>query len=293
MVGVSLFDAPEVLVPMTVVEARECADAIKAGIHTVGRKLLELYERDGWQALGYASWRECAQAEFGFRQSRVYQLLSAAEVERNLSTIVENLPESHARPLTALPPDVQREVYGAAIDSAPNGKVTAAHVASVVAQRSMAVHYSSEDLTWETPQDLFDLLDAEFGFTLDVCAVAPTAKCERFFTPEEDGLAQDWRGHICWMNPPYGDQIPHWMEKASEAAQDAVVVCLVPARTDTLWWWNSCLAGEIRFLKGRLKFRQDAQSEPTSAPFPSAVVVLGPGVNPQVLWWDWKHDLYL
>ena len=72
------------------------------------------------------------------------------------------------------------------------------------------------------------------------------------------------------MNPPYGREIGHWMRKAWESAKaGAKVVCLVPARTDTAWWHTYALQGEIRFLRGRLKFGHADQS----APFPSAIVV--------------------
>jgi phage N-6-adenine-methyltransferase len=136
------------------------------------------------------------------------------------------------------------------------------------------VHFSSRSDGWETPQWLFDLLDAEFGFTLDVCATAENAKCRRYYTPETDGLGQDWRG-VCWMNPPYGRQIGRFVEKAHRSAiQGATVVCLVPARTDTAYWHRVVAhASEIRFLKGRLKFG----GAPNGAPFPSAVVVFRPG----------------
>lgn len=77
----------------------------------------------------------------------------------------------------------------------------------------MSVHFSSATDLWATPQDFFDKLNAEFGFTLDVCANAENAKCADYFTAEQDGLAQDWRG-VCWMNPPYGREIGAWMRKA-------------------------------------------------------------------------------
>lgn len=146
-----------------------------------------------------------------------------------------------------------------------------------------AVHFSSDKQTWETPQALFDLLDREFHFTLDVCALPDTAKCERYFTPEDDGLSQFWTG-VCWLNPPYGREIVHWMRKAYESAAQglAIVVCLVPARVDTRWWWNYARHGEVRFLPGRLKFG-GAQN---GAPFPSAVVVFRPGPQQgRVIWW--------
>ena len=47
---------------------------------------------------------------------------------------------------------------------------------------------------WATPQDFFDRVNAVFKFDLDVCALPENAKCERFFSPEQDGLAQDWTG---------------------------------------------------------------------------------------------------
>lgn len=142
------------------------------------------------------------------------------------------------------------------------------------------VHTSSATPEWATPQDLFDLLNAEFGFALDVCATRGNAKCDRYFSEADDGLAQEWAG-VCWMNPPYGRAISDWMQKAYESAQaGATVVCLVPARTDTDWWWDYARHGEVRFLHGRLKFG-DAES---GAPFPSAVVVFGR--KPCVKWWE-------
>ena len=130
---------------------------------------------------------------------------------------------------------------------------------------------------WGTPQDFFDNLDAEFGFTIDVCASPENAKCERYFTYHDNGLAQDWSGEVCWMNPPYGREIARWMGKAvAEARKGATVVCLVPARTDTAWWHDYALQGEVRFIRGRLRFTGGPRMNPKShnAPFPCAVVVL-------------------
>jgi len=131
--------------------------------------------------------------------------------------------------------------------------------------------FSSRSDEWETPLDFFKTLDQEFNFSLDVCALPHNAKCKTYFTPEKDGLAQKWSG-TCWMNPPYGRQIGRWVEKAyREAQQGATVVCLLPARTDTRWWHDYCMKGEIRFIRGRLKFG----GSQNSAPFPSAVVIFG------------------
>lgn len=127
---------------------------------------------------------------------------------------------------------------------------------------------------WETPQDFFDKLNEEFNFTLDPCCVPATAKCDRYFTPVEDGLKQDWSNETVYMNPPYGREIGKWMQKAYESCVmgGATVVCLVPSRTDTKWWHDYSMKGEIRFIRGRLKFGNSKNS----APFPSAIVIFRP-----------------
>src|ERR1035437_4375802 len=122
--------------------------------------------------------------------------------------------------------------------------------------------FSSVKCEWETPKAFFDALDAEFGFEIDVCATADNAKCDKFFTPEMDGLKQEWCG-VCWMNPPYGREMPKWIEKAfTSAIAGATVVCLLPSRTDTKAWHRFCMKGEIRFIRGRLKFGGHRNSAP-------------------------------
>ena len=144
----------------------------------------------------------------------------------------------------------------------------------------MNVHFSSKSDMWETPQGFFDRYNAIYNFTLDVCALPENAKCKQFFTPEQDGLKQLWRG-MCWMNPPYGRTIGAWVRKAYESSLiGATIVCLIPSRTDTKWWHEYCVKGEIEFIKGRLKFvnrtlpsyREDGKFKLSPAPFPSAVV---------------------
>lgn len=136
----------------------------------------------------------------------------------------------------------------------------------------MDVHYSSKSNEWATPQYLFDELDRDFNFTLDPCATDENAKCEKYFTIEDDGLIQDWSNEVVFMNPPYGRDIKHWIKKAyKESLKGATVVCLIPARTDTSYWHDYIFgkATDIRFLKGRLKFGESKNS----APFPSAIIV--------------------
>ena len=141
---------------------------------------------------------------------------------------------------------------------------------SVTGNVTASVHFSSTTDLWATPQSLFDELNREFHFMLDVCAIPENAKCPKFYSPAEDGLLQPWTG-VCWMNPPYGRAIGLWVAKAYRAAlAGATVVALLPARTDTTWWHEYVVqAKDIRFLRGRLRFGEAKNS----APFPSAVVV--------------------
>lgn len=136
--------------------------------------------------------------------------------------------------------------------------------------------FSSKTDLWATPQAFFDKLHAVFRFETDVCALPDNAKCATYYTPDKNGLAQDWKG-TCWMNPPYGREIAAWVQKAYRSAKEngATVVCLLPARVDTRWWHDYCANGEVFFVRGRLKFG----GAENSAPFPNAVVVFRPTVH--------------
>jgi phage N-6-adenine-methyltransferase len=138
--------------------------------------------------------------------------------------------------------------------------------------------FSSATDLWSTPKDFFHKLDAEFHFKIDVCANDDNAKCAWFLSEADDALSWDWGKVACWMNPPYGREIGKWVQKAYESAQKgATVVCLLPSRTDTRWWHDYCVKGEIRFIRGRLKFG----CQKNSAPFPSAVVIFRPTATPE------------
>lgn len=131
----------------------------------------------------------------------------------------------------------------------------------------MSVHFMSRSNEWETPQDLFDELNREFDFTLDVAATEQNTKCARFYDRAQDGLAQPWDG-VCWCNPPYGREIAKWVKRAAEAS--STVVMLLPARTDTRWFHDYIYGkAEIRFIRGRLRF----SGATVNAPFPSMIVI--------------------
>jgi len=132
--------------------------------------------------------------------------------------------------------------------------------------------FTSKTHEWETPIWLFEEYNRNYNFMVDVCATKENAKCSLYWDREQDGLKQDWHNHICWMNPPYGRKISKWVKKAyEESRKGALVVCLLPARTDTKWFheyiYNTY--AQFIFLAGRLKF----SNSKNSAPFPSMIII--------------------
>lgn len=131
---------------------------------------------------------------------------------------------------------------------------------------------TSKTCEWATPQDFFDRLNDEFHFTLDPCSTDENAKCEKHYTKEQDGLAQDWAGETVFCNPPYGKELPKWIKKCYEhyMGGGGTAVMLIPSRTDTKWFHEMVLGkAEIRFVKGRICF----VGSKYNAPFPSMIVV--------------------
>lgn len=116
--------------------------------------------------------------------------------------------------------------------------------------------YNGNGRHWETPAEVFDPLNAEFHFTLDPCATAETAKCQKFFTEEQDGLSQSWGNERVFMNPPYGREVYAWTRKAADSAKaGATVVGLLPASCDLAWWHEDIVGkAEVRYIRGRVRF---------------------------------------
>ncbi|MFH1058316.1 MAG: DNA N-6-adenine-methyltransferase [Pseudomonadota bacterium] len=131
----------------------------------------------------------------------------------------------------------------------------------------------TETECWETPQGLFDFLNEVFSFNLDVCALPENAKCPIFYSPDDDGLSQPWHGR-CWMDPPYGRPIKAWVKKAHDEALagHALVVALLPAKTDTTWWHDFVSTASVFFFRGRLRFNNSREN----APFGSALAIWWP-----------------
>ena len=140
----------------------------------------------------------------------------------------------------------------------------------------MAYMDKAKTVEWTTPKTLFDELNKEFHFDLDVASTHENALCENHFTIAENGLKRAWGGYNVFCNPPYSD-LRAWIKKAySEKDNANVIVMLIPARTDTIAFHEYIYGkAEIRFIKGRLKFGNSR----VSAPFPSMLVIYRKGEN--------------
>lgn len=141
--------------------------------------------------------------------------------------------------------------------------------------------YNGNGRHWATPPEVFDPLHEEFGFTLDPCATAETAKCPRFFTEEQNGLEQSWAGERVFMNCPYGREIYPWTRKARlEADGGALVVGLLPASTDLSWWHDDIVdRAEVRYLRGRVRYLTGGPYR-ASGFFASVIVIWRPLSHP-------------
>jgi len=119
--------------------------------------------------------------------------------------------------------------------------------------------FESKNNSWRTPKVLFDTLDKEFHFDIDLACSDDSQLCKLGFTEKENAMLQSWKG-ICYLNPPFGlKQFPlkKWVETSYNESQKkgTTVVMLIPARTNTNWWHSYCMkAKEVRFIKGRPKF---------------------------------------
>lgn len=122
-----------------------------------------------------------------------------------------------------------------------------------------------------THPDDFAKWDAELGpFTLDAAAAPHNAKCARYFTEADNGLAQSWSGAKVWCNPPYSN-LGDWLYKAwYEHPFTRGIVMLLPANRVEQAWWQEHVEPyrdrpdsplTVRFLPGRLRFIKPGATE--------------------------------
>lgn len=116
---------------------------------------------------------------------------------------------------------------------------------------------------WRTPPEVFEALDQEFNFGLDICATHESALCKSYLTPESDALTQNWdylaKGQWIWCNPPYS-KIGPWVDKAIEAQLNGSGVVMLVMCDPSVKWFSQALdaCSQCRFIiNGRLAFLND------------------------------------
>lgn len=169
--------------------------------------------------------------------------------------------------LAGMEPSEQREIVN---------RIVSGDAQTVKDAKNLAVHFSSSSPEWYTPQHIIEcVVDALGAIDVDPCSNSktdPNVPAKHHLTVEDDGLSQPWFGRV-YMNPPYGSEIKHWVDKLAtefESGHTTEAIALVPARTDTAWF-RRLPSEHICFVSGRLAF----SGHDTSAPFPSAVLYLG------------------
>jgi site-specific DNA-methyltransferase (adenine-specific) len=129
---------------------------------------------------------------------------------------------------------------------------------------------------WETPKYFYELLNEKFKFTLDPCTDKDNwLGVKKFFTENQDGLKQNWKGEKVFVNPPFSN-INSWVNKCYNEGikENTIVVMIIPSRTDTRYWHNYVMkANEIWFCKGRVNFLLSGMKPMHGSTFPLAVIV--------------------
>ena len=273
----------------------QCEDVIARGLRTfvdVGEALLTIRDRGLYR--DYGTFEQYCRDRWGFVASRARQLIAAARIVSNVETVTNVTPgsEGQARPLMSLGPEQQREAWAWAVETAPEGKITGAHVRRVVdvysggTSRPHVTHNSGNN-EWYTPPEYIEAARRVMGdIDLDPAsseAANETVQAATFYTIENDGLLYDWAGRV-WLNPPYASHlIGLFADKLAEHVKrgDVTEACvLVNNATETVWFKALLdVASCVCFIWGRVKFI-DAGGKASGAPLQGqALLYIGPNAE--------------
>lgn len=145
--------------------------------------------------------------------------------------------------------------------------------------------FTSKKHDWRTPKKLFDNLNSEYNFWIDLASDDKNNLCPIFLTEKQNALKQNWFelaklnkrvSDYAWCNPPYGRNLVVWIKKAYEENKLGFrSVWLIPARTDTKFFHNFIFnkAEKVGFVKSRISFHDENGCPVNKATFPSMVVV--------------------
>jgi phage N-6-adenine-methyltransferase len=252
-------------------ELENCEVVIEHGLRTfveVGISLSAIRDGRLYRAT-HGTFEDYCKERWTMERAHAYRLMDGAQVIYNLSPIGDiQLPatESQARPLTRLDPVDQPIIWQRAVETAPNGRVTAAHVQNVVEEYTRPAvsgtpGYDGDE--WYTPLPLIEAARAVMGEIDFDPASNPIAqqvvKAHKFCTKEDDSLRDgcEWTGKI-WLNPPYSTPLIQFFVKKLisqyEIGNVEAAIILVNNSTDTRWFHELLERYPACFTRGRVQF---------------------------------------
>lgn len=248
----------------------KCESVIERGLKSfieVGTALLAIRDNRLYRE-AFPTFEAYCQDKWGMTRQYAHYLIGAVEVTNDLSTNgLQILPtsERQARPLVNVDPDLRAELWQTAVDTAPNGKVTGAHVQQVVDEYRESkphVSHNSGNNEWYTPVEYIYAARRVIGdFDLDPASsltANEVIKARIFYNEQDDGLQHEWSG-VTWMNPPYASQlIGKFTEKLTYHFREgdiSAALVLVNNATETRWFQGmAAFASAICFLSSRINF---------------------------------------
>jgi len=140
---------------------------------------------------------------------------------------------------------------------------------------------------YETPDDFFGAVKKRFPFIVDLAATPENAKCEAYYTPEENSWLYSWSVHYgwLWLNPPFKNIRP-WADKCYKESQlGAKIVMLTPASVGSNWFKEICFGKcQVIFLNGRLTFKGETKPYPKDC----MLTVWSKDNFKNIEIWDWR-----
>lgn len=281
---------------------------IESGLKTfveVGNALSEIRDNLLYR-VDHDTFEDYCVDKWEMKKSYAHYLIKSADIAKNLSTIVDksennhNLPtnEAQVRPLTKLKPEEQKEVWKEAVETAPNGKVTAKHVEKVIEARNetsglsqpMEVLLSHKEVEYYTPSVYVDAARNLMGaIDLDPasCEAAQlNIKANKFYTISDDGLSKEWHGRV-WLNPPYSktggkSNQEIWATKLADeyiAGNVTEAILLVKSALGYKWFENLWDKWPVCFARERLSFIRNDGTDKGQSKHGTAFFYLGKNIN--------------
>ena len=274
-------------------QLQQCEVVIEHGLQTfveVGNALLTIRDNRLYR-LNHATFEDYCRDRWEMERRHAYRLMDAAGVVENVSNWTQAIPatESQVRPLTSLPAEEQPIVWQRAVETAPNGKVTAAHVAEVAREYKLpAANHATSDGEydgdeWYTPQEYIKAARLVMGgidFDPASCLAAQSVvTAKHYYTKQDNALTKEWAGRV-WLNPPYSypliEQFVNKLNAEYQAQRVTAAIIITNNSSDTFWFHSLLQQYPACFTRGRVSFWRKEGQERFAARQGQTIFYLGP-----------------